>query len=113
MYCDIESYKPQEGKQMPFLYLQEFNFSFPDIMEFHEVTYLGKDCGEHLAITILTYEDKFKRSLNLNVSMTLKASKANQRTVTIVKNLNLFREAVQLLFCKFSNDVVRLWSLQW
>ena len=29
-------------------------------MEEHEVTYMGKDCGEHLANTIIKYEDKFK-----------------------------------------------------
>ena len=38
-------------------------------MKEHEVNYMGKDCGEHLANTITKYEDKFKKLLKENIVM--------------------------------------------
>ena len=55
MYCDIESLNTEAIIQKPFCYNLVIKSSYPDLMEEHENTYMGKDCGEHLAITIIKY----------------------------------------------------------
>ena len=39
--------------------------SYPDIMENNEITYLGKDCNEHLANTKIEYEEKILKILKI------------------------------------------------
>ena len=69
MYCDIESFNTESNTQKPFCYNLVIKSSYPDLMKEHEVTYMGKDCGEHLANTIIKYEDKFKKLLKENIIM--------------------------------------------
>ena len=59
MYCDIESFNTEAITQKPFCYNLVIKPSYPDLMEEHEVTYMGKDFGEYLANTIKKIEDKF------------------------------------------------------
>ena len=69
MYCDIESFNTKVNTQKLFCYNLIIKSSYPDLMEEHEVNYMGEDCGEHLANTIIKYEDKFKKLLNENIVM--------------------------------------------
>ena len=69
MYCDIESFNTESKTQKPSCNNLVIKSSYPDLLEEHEVTYMGKDCGEHLANTIIKYEDKFKKLLKENIIM--------------------------------------------
>ena len=53
IYCGIESFNTESSTQKPFCYNNVIKLSYPDLMEEHEVTYMGKDCGEYLANTII------------------------------------------------------------
>ena len=69
MFCDIESFNTESNTQKSFCYNLVIKSNYPDLMEEHEVTYMGKDCGEHLANTIIKFEDKFKKLLKENIIM--------------------------------------------
>ena len=42
---------------------------YPDIMEDHQITYIGEDCDEHLANPITEREDELEGILNLDIIM--------------------------------------------